>query len=175
MKLSRLVLFASLMFATAAYTAAQSCTRHFESQGGFSICIPDGWVVKEQQGEAYKMLFGEPSDGFAPNVNVKEGISDLEINAFVAAGIEWMLANKEKIGVTSIQVQGQSDFVTDAGVRGVRVAFLSEYKGLWVRSIQYILPASPTRKLVVTGTSLDKNKEVFDRILDRSAKSFRIG
>jgi hypothetical protein len=102
-------------------------------------------------------------------------MSNLELSAFVAAGIKWTLANKEKIGPSSIEFQGQSDFVTDAGVRGVRVVFLSEYQGLWVRTIQYVFPASPTRKLVVTGTSLEKNKEVFDRVFDRSAKSFRIG
>ena len=175
MKLSRVVLFASLIFAAGSYTVAQTCTRHVESQGGFSICIPDGWVAKERQGETYKMLFGEASDGFAPNLNFKEGMSNLELSDFVAAGTKATLASKEKIGATSIEALGQSDFVTDAGVPGIRLVYLSEYKGHWVRTIQYIFAASPSRKLIVTGTSLEKNKEVFDRVFDRSAKSFRIG
>ena len=175
MKLSRLVLFAVLVFAGAAYTSAQPCTRHVEAQGGFSICLPDGWLVKQQEGETYKMLFGQPSDGFAPNLNFKEEMSNLELSAYVAAGVKNILASKEQLGATSLDVLGQSDFVTDKGVRGIRVVLLSEYKGHWVRTIQYLFPASPGRKLIVTGTSLEKNKEVFDRVFDRTLKSIQIG
>jgi len=175
MKLSRLVLFAGLIFVCAGYAAAQPCTRHVETQGGFSICLPDGWIVKQQEGEAYKMLFGQPSDGFAPNLNFKEEMSNLELSAYVAAGVKNILASKEQLGATSLDILGQSDFVTDDGVRGIRIVIFSDYKGHKVRTIQYLFAASPGRKLIVTGTSLEKNKEVFDRVFDRSAKSIQIG
>lgn len=174
MKLSRFILFASLLFAGALSALAQPCTRHTEAQGGFSICIPDGWAAKAQQGEGFQMLYGQPADGFTPNLNFKEEMSNLELSDYVAAGVKNILASKEKIGATSIDVQGQSDFLTDAGLRGSRVVFLSEYKGHWVRTIQYLFASSPGRKLIVTGTGLEKNKEVFDHVFDRAVKSFRV-
>lgn len=158
-KLNRIVLFAIMIFACAGYTAAQPCTRHVETPGGFSICLPDGWIVKQQEGEAYKMLFGQPSDGFAPNLNFKEEKSNLELSAYVAAGVKNILASKDQLGTTSMEVLGQSDFVTDDGVRRIRIVLLSAYKGHQVRTIQYLFAASPGRKLIVTGTSLEKNRK----------------
>lgn len=155
-------------------SAQPNCNRHVEPQGGFSICIPDGWASREKENEKFKFLFGQPSDDFAPNLNFKEEMSTLALSDYVAAGVRNILANKEKIGATSIEPLGQSDFTTDSGMRGIRAVFQVLYKGYLVRTIQYYFDAGNSRKLIVTGTSLDKNKEVFDRVFDQAAKSFRL-
>ena len=153
---------------------AQTCTRHVEPQGGFSICIPDGWSVRERQGDRYKVLRGPTSENFSPNINFKEEDSTLSLSEYVADGVRKILASKERIGADSIEPLGQSNFTTDDGRRGIRVVFQVGYKGHLVRTLQYLFDAGNKRKLIVTGTGMEKNKEVFDRIFDRAAKSFRI-
>ena len=174
-KLSRLVLFASLILAGTGHISAQSCTRHSEPQGGFSICIPDSWTVTAREGQKYQGLFSPATEGFTPNMNFKEEMSTLPLSEYVASSARQILAAKEKLGATSIEPLGQSDFTTESGMRGIRNVFQTMYKGFLIRTIQYYFDAGSDRKLIVTGTSLDKNKEVFDRVFDRTVKSFRIG
>jgi|SRR6185503_8873454 len=174
MRLSRFVLVTILLIAGAQFVPAQTCNRHVEPQGGFSICIPDGWNVREQADAKFKALFGPPADNFAPNINIRDGMSTASLSDYVADGIKTILANAEKIGADSIEPLGQSDFDTDSGLHGIRVVFQSNYKGFLARTIQYIFDAGNGRKLIVTGTGLEKNKEVFDRVYDRAVKSFRL-
>ena len=162
-----LVLFA------AATGAAQTCTRHVEPQGGFSICLPDDWSVRDRADDKYKVLRGPASDNFVPNINFKEEASSLSLNDYVASSIRQVLANKERIGADSIEALGQSDFRTDEGKRGIRTVLHVMYKGRLVRTIQYTFDAGDSRKLIVTGTTLENTREVFDRVFDRAAKSFR--
>ena len=138
------------------------------------MCIPDGWVVRERPNEKYRALFGEASNNFAPNINFKDEVSELTLSAYVAAGVRLILASTEKLGATSIEPLGQSDFTTESGMRGVRAVFQTLYKGFLVRTTQYYFDAGGNRKIIVTCTSLDQNKEVFDQVFERSAKSFRL-
>ena len=164
----------TLVLLAAGTGRAQTCTRHVETQGGFSICVPDGWSVREREGDRYKVLRGPASDSFTPNINFKEEVSTLALREYAAAGIRKILASKESIGADSIEPLGQSGFITDDGRRGIRLVLQVGYKGHLVRTLQYLFDAGNNRKLIVTGTSIEKNKEVFDRVFDRAAKSFRI-
>lgn len=174
MKLSRILLIICVTLIAARGLAAQNCTRHVEPQGGFSICIPDGWTAQDSQNEKFKMLFGPRVDGFTPNTNFRDEVSTAPLSTYVAAGIKNILASTEKLGATSIELLGQSDFTTDSGMRGTRAVFQTLFKGAVIRTIQYYFDAGNGRKLIVTGTSLDKNKEVFDRFFDRNTKTFRL-
>ena len=174
-KVAQFFLVAILIFIGARQAAAQRhCNRHVESQGGFSICIPDGWTGRERENQKYKVLFGQPSDSFTPNINFKEEMTAVALSEYVAAGIKNMIATKEKLGADSLEPLSRSDFTTEAGLRGIRCVFLVSYKSFWIRSIQYYFHVKKDRKLIITGTSLEKNKEVFDRLFDRAAKSFRM-
>jgi hypothetical protein len=174
-KLIQFVLVAFVIFAVAHGVAAQNCVRHVEMQGGFSVCIPDSWTVRDAvQNEKYKQLFGQATDGFMPNINFREEITTTPLSSYVAAGVRNILASTEKLGATSIEPLGQSDFTTDSGLRGIRAVFQTMFKGYLVRTIQYYFDGGNGRKLIITSTSLDKNKEVFDRVFDRNAKSFRL-
>lgn len=174
-KVPQLLLFAILILIAAHHTPAQQlCNRHVESQGGFSMCIPDGWIVRERENQKYQVMYGQRSDGFTPNINFKEEMAAMALSDYVAAGTRNMLATKEKLGADSIEPLGQSDFTTEVGLRGIRSIFLTSYKGFWVRSIQYYFDIGNGRKIIITATNLEKNKEVFDRVFDRAAKSFRM-
>lgn len=174
-RIARYLLLTILIVVVANSISAQTCTRHTELQGGFSLCIPDGWVVREKKPDAkYRSLFGPMSNGFAPNINFRDEMSDLKLSAYVAEGIKLVLASTQKIGATSIEPLGQSDFITDSGIRGIRAIFQTLYKGILVRTTQYYFPAGSNRKIIVTCTGLDNNKEVFDRVFDRTVKSFRL-
>jgi hypothetical protein len=173
---TRCLLLAVLILAGArSLSAQQTCTRHVELQGGFSMCIPDSWIVRERQNEKYKALFGQASDGFSPNINFRDEMSTMTLNDYVAAGVRQILSSTEKLGATSIEPLGQSDFTTDSGLRGIRAVFQTVFKSYLVRTIQYYFEDGTGRKLIVTCTSLAKNKEVFDRVFDRTVKSFRLG
>jgi hypothetical protein len=174
-KHTRFLFVATLVLVCAIPLVAQEpCNRHTQSDGGFSICIPDGWTARERPNSKYQFLFGPAADNFAPNINVRDELSTLNLSDYVAAGIRTTLARKDELGATSIEALGQSEFVTTAGLRGIRSTFLTLYKGFWVRSIQYYFDAGNNRKLILTGTELEKDKEVLDSVFDRAAKSFRL-
>ena len=160
---------------SAQFSAQAGCTRHVEPEGGFSICIPDGWIVEQQQADQkFRALFGPRVEGFSPNINFKEEITSAALGDYVTAGIRLILASKERIGADSIVSLGRSDFRTEFGLMGVRADFQTLYKGFLVRTLQYYFDAGNDRKLIVTATSLEKNKAVFDPMFERSAKSFRL-
>lgn len=174
-KCIQFLLAASVLFIGAHHSFAQEhCTRHVEQQGGFSICLPDGWDVRERPNQKYRVLFGPVSDSFAPNVNFKDQISTLALQDYVTSETKNILARKADLGMDSIDLVSQSNFTTASGLRGLRAVFVSLYKGFSVRTIQYYFDVGNDRKLIVTGTSLEKNKEVFDGVFDRVAKSFRM-
>ena len=155
-------------------SGAQECKRYTGPDGGFSFCPPDGWSLEERTGEKYKMVFGMPSNGFRPNINVKDEQSAAPLADYVAAGIEKILASVEKIGATNIKIVSQSDFVIGSEQRGIRVVFQSVYKGFVVRTIQYLFNAEGGKKIIVSCTSLESDKEVLDHVFDRSMETLQI-
>ncbi|HKP38102.1 MAG TPA: hypothetical protein VJT71_14690 [Pyrinomonadaceae bacterium] len=173
-KLARFVLATVVLVAAVQYLAAQNCNRHVEPVGRFSLCLPDDWIVRERPGDKFKGLFGTRLDDFTPNINFRDETTSMALSDYTAASVRHILASKEKIGATSIELLGQSDFVTDSGVRGIRVVFKSLFKGLELRTIQYFFDDGRGRKLIVTGTNLEKHQEVFDRVFDHAAKSFLV-
>ncbi len=166
---------AFIVLLTFALTAAsqQTCKRHTEPEGGFSLCPPEGWSIEEKTGQKYKVVFGTPSNNFTPNINLKEEAYDGPLNEYLAAGIKSILASTEKLGATSIELTGQSDFVTDSGQRGFRVGYRTKYKGYLIRTIQYLLNGKSGKKIVVSCTALESDREVLDDVFDRSVKTFR--
>jgi hypothetical protein len=154
--------------------AQQDCQRHRETEGGFSICVPEGWTVKASADDKFKMIYAPQSGVFTSNINFKEETSAAPLGDYVAAGIKELKSNIEKIGATSIKVISQSDFTTASNLRGVKVVFSTEYKGIQFRQLQYLFDAGGNRKLVVTCTGLEKDQQQLDPVFDRAAKSFQL-
>ncbi len=175
--MKKALIAAALLLAFAATGAAQgTCLRYLESGAGFSFCPPDGWSIKESEGEKYKLFFGTAANNFAPNLNIKEQTSEASLAEYEALARKLILAkeNVEKLGATSTEAVGQSDFLTDSGLRGIKVIFKTEYKGLLIQSTQYYFELKGGRKIIVTFTCLVGDKDFLDPILDRSLTTFRV-
>jgi hypothetical protein len=154
--------------------AQTPCQRHVEPLGGFSLCPPDGWSLKEQEGQKYKIIYGERGAAFTPNINVKDEATSYPLVDYVSASVRSVLNNYEKIGATSIKLLEQANFMTTDRTAGVRVAFRTEYKGLLIRTLQYYFDGKPGQKLVITCTALEEDKATLDPLFDRAMKTFRL-
>ena len=164
---------ALLLIAAAVASAQETCKRDVEPQGGFSLCVPDGWSVETKENQKFKMLFAPAAETFTANINMKDDDSSQALTGYVDASIKEILSNPPAISATSIKLVGRTDFATASGLTGERVAFETEYKGLLIRTIQYYLDDGKNRKFLVTGTCLVKDKDTFDSVFERAAKSFR--
>lgn len=152
----------------------ETCERHLEPEGGFSFCVPEGWTIQEREGNKYKMVFAPRATNFTPNINVKDETSTYQLDDYVTASIQTILNNREKIGATSIKPVGQTAFITNSRLRGIRVAFLTEYRGLMVRTLQYYFDVGNNHKILVTGTALEETKDTYDRVFDSVLKTFQL-
>ena len=162
----------ALTFNCVAQEAA--CQRHSETAGGFSICAPEGWRVEERTGQKYRIIFGPRGEVFTPNLNFKDEASSTSLADYVAASLKNILANYEKVGATSVKVVDQADFKTDSGLVGVRVSLSTVYRGLTIRTLQYYFNGKSGQKWIVTGTSLEPERETNDKVFDRAARAFRL-
>ena len=163
------------LFAIAVGQAQESCKRDLEPQGGFSLCVPDGWSLESKEGQKFKMLFAPAGETFTANINMKDDDSSQALTSYVGDSIKTILSNPPNIAATSIKLVGWTDFATASGLAGNKAVFETEYKGLLIRTIQYYLDDGRNRKFIVTGTCLVKDKDAFDSVFDRAAKSFRVG
>jgi hypothetical protein len=183
-KLRNLVfVLALLLIGAGNVTAQESCKRDIESQGGLSICIPHGWTVEEDQetdvntGQKhpakYKMLFAPKGENFRPNINFKEENNSSTLDDYLTASIKIVLSSQEKLGVGGLKVVSQDRFSSTSGVSVAKVVFQIEYKGFVVRTIQYYFDV-PGRKVILTGTTLEKDSATLDPVFDGAARSFRL-
>jgi hypothetical protein len=154
--------------------AQETCKRNIEPQGGFSLCVPEGWSVETKPDQKFKMLFGPAGETFTANINQKDEASSASLTSYVADSIKSIISNPSKIGADSIKLVGWADFAIASGLHGNKTVFETEYKGLLIRTVQYYLEAGQNHKVIVTGTCLVKDKDTFDSVFERAAKSFRI-
>ena len=170
----RIVAVFALLLVTAAVGLAQECKRDIEPQGGFSLCVPDGWSVETKENQKFKMLFAPAAETFTANINMKDDESSASLTSYVGVSIKEILSNPPSIAATSIKLVGWTDFVTASGLAGNKAVFETEYKGLLIRTVQYYLDDGKNHKFIVTGTCLVKDKDTFDSVFERAAKSFRV-
>ena len=166
-------MLALLLVAVAVGLAQETCKRDIEPQGGFSLCVPDGWSVETREGQKFKILFAPAAETFTANINVKDDESSASLTSYVGGSIKEILANPPSIAATSIKLVGWTDFATASGLAGNKAVFETEYKGLLIRTVQYYLDDGKNHKFIVTGTCLVKDKDHFDGVFERAAKSFR--
>ncbi len=154
--------------------AQNSCQRHVETGGGFSICIPAGWKVKEKEGQKFKLLFGTSGQHFTPNINFRDHNDSRLLADYATAGIDYLLENYKDVGADSVKLVKREPFTTAGGASGVKATFRSEYKGLLIRSLQYYLNGKGDQKVIMTATALEVDQATLDPIFDQAAKSFRV-
>ncbi|MDX6577532.1 MAG: hypothetical protein QOE96_3485 [Blastocatellia bacterium] len=163
---------ALILFSLSVGVAQETCKRNIEPLGGFSLCVPDGWSVQAREGEKFKMIFGPAAETFTANINIKNENSTFSLPDYAGASIKTVLANT--VGATSIKLVRWTDFSSTSGLAADRAVFEVEYKGLQITSIQYYFVAGSNKKFVLTGTCLLKDKDAFENLIERAAKSFRL-
>lgn len=173
--MKRLLVAILFVFVLAQGNAAQDlCKRHAEPLGGFSFCPPDGWTLATKEGQKYKIVHGPRAQTFTPNINIKDEANAAPLADYVAASTRAILGNYQSIGASSIKVLEQSNFLTANRLAGIRVSFRTEYKGLFIRTLQYYFNAKDGRKLIITCTALEEDKATLDPLFDRAMKTFRL-
>jgi hypothetical protein len=172
--LRRLSTIFMLLALAALGVVAQDCRRHVEPTGSFSFCFPDGWTAEVRENEPFKMLFAPRGVQFTTNINVKADANQTALRTYVVSYIRMIISNPSRVGANSVKLVSWGDFVSDSQVKGERLAFEAEYKGLLIRTVQYLFEDGPNRKVIVTGTGLLSEKDRYDPIFERVGKSFRL-
>ena len=172
--MTKKLLFASaLLLLLALDCAAQDCQRYREPDGGFSICKPDGWVLEQSEGLEYKSLSGPRRGKVIPNINFQEEAYPAGLSDYVAAANKRALDNYQKAGLSSMTLVGQTDFRTTSGTDGIRVAFKGESNGQPLRFLQYFFVGKDGKKLIITCTAPEADKDSLDPVFERAVKSLR--
>ena len=154
--------------------AQNECKRNVEPTGGFSFCMPDGWMVTEKEGEKFKFVYGPTGDSFRPNINIKDDVNTSLLTDYTAASVKYVLAHYQEIGATGMKVIAQDDFITTTGMHGIKVTYRTDYKGIVIRTIQYFFDGKAGQKLIVTCTLLDADSSTLDPIFERTLKTFQL-
>ncbi len=175
MMLNRTLAAVILIVGAALPCAAQTpCRRNLES--GFSYCPPDGWSIKQSLDDKFKSFLGPSSSILTPNIQATEEDNEAPLSDHVAVGIKYILANLQRTGATAVTVLNQSEFVTASGLRGIKVVFHVENsaKALMVRTYQYYFSGRGSRKLVLSASVLEFDRNAYEPMFDRAMKTFQI-
>ena len=141
--------------------------------GEFSYVPPERWVLREVPGHKYKVAFGQPNNGFAPNINVVEEHAPVTLDDYVAGNLRVMPQMFENMGINHFSVLSQAEFTTDFNERGIRVVTESEMNGKKTRQTFYFFDGKNGNKFVVTCSVLAEVGESYDKLFDTSMKTFK--
>ncbi len=139
----------SLAFAAGWAGAAKQPLRIVDDELGYQISAPLFGVPSAPGNSSRFMVFGPPSDGFAPNVNLTlqpgqdlESYRKVSADGFKAAGVK-LLAE---------------DMVTVGKTQAVRWEYQGQVAGRELRFLALAVP-TPARTLLVTCTATPKQYE----------------
>lgn len=172
MSIIRSLLLLSILLSGASGVAAQEvCKRNLEPQGGFSLCVPDGWTVTDREGEKYKLFFAPAGERFTANINMKDAASTMELEEYAAASSDYILKNFTQYAVKALT---RTSVITKTGLPGIKATFHAEHQGLPIRTMQYYFNGQPGVKLILTCTALEADQVTFDPVCDRAAKTLQL-
>jgi hypothetical protein len=164
-----------LFFAVPARCVAQAVgARLIESEGGFSFCPPAGWTAKQLPGMKYRIAYGSPVDGFAPNVNAVDEQFVGTLEAYVDNSIKALPSLYERAGMKNFRNLSKSEFTTVDNERGFKVVIESEMNGRAVRQTFCVFAGKGDTKLLLTYSVPARGGELFDRLVEESARTFKI-
>jgi hypothetical protein len=169
-----LALLGMLLLGASSTVAQEACKRNIEPQGGFSLCVPDGWTASEKEGQKYKFLFAPTAATFTANINMKDEMSASPVEEYATNNADYILKNYMQFGASGVKALTRDSFITKTGLPGFRIAFHTEYKGLLLRTIQYYFNGSLGQKLVLTCTVVEADQVTLDPVCDRAAKTLQL-
>lgn len=162
-----------ILIAAPVYAADNTCQRHIESSGDYSLCPPDGWEIRPPGDSQYHSFFGKASGSLNPNINVYDETTDLPLKKYAEEGQKQAIKMALDAGFKRVDIVNQSDFVTHAEEKAIRTVYSSEFKGNQIVTVQYMFNGTRGRKIVVTCTVPESQKEKFMPICDQSLKTYR--
>lgn len=173
--LKRVLIAAIFVFSLAQAGLAQaSCQRYTEPLGGFSFCLPDGWNLMKREGQKFKTAYGPLNRDFTPTIVVYDETNPAPLTAYVPGVMKVTLDSYSKVGAASVEVLGQTNFITTNKTQGVRVALQTERNSLVISMLQYFFNGKEGQKFIVTCAALDKEKATLGPICDRALKTFQL-
>ena len=147
--------------------SASAQTKIVESS--FSYNAPSGWKSQTIPGMKFKVVFGTPAQGFAPNINVVD-------ESFPGSIEKYADANERTLqkSLPGYKKLSRAPFVTSNSVKGIKMVALQTQQGKTLRSTFYLFTSKSGPKLVVTCTSLASDGDKYNGTFDTAMKSFAL-
>jgi hypothetical protein len=138
--------------------------------GLFSYVPPAGWTVRDFPGFKFKICADQPKNNFAANLNVVDEAVPVEMAEYRKA----TLANMPQL-LKEFKVLSDTDFKTDSGLQGARIAYQQTFNGKALQQIAYIFHNKAKGTFyILTGTSLPEDAKELEATFDAAARSFRL-
>ncbi len=135
-----LVLAALFTLAFSINGLAQKCKEYSVPNGVFAFCPPEDWTAKKGQGDkGFEFKSPEVKGEFGGTLLVTEDRVDVDRETLAFGLIKAQFASD---GFENVRLMSARDFDSATGVKGTRLVFLSEIKG--VRLVQiYVIFDGP--------------------------------
>lgn len=170
-----LSLFAVILTFTLAAAAQDVCKQRAATGAGFSFCLPEGWLAETDPGDKYPSYSSPAGAKARGNLNFKDVVSETALADFVTASNKYSLENLTKNDdVKSLKLLSRADFITAAKDKGEKLVYLMEYKEFTMRSLQFYFAGKGNRKIIMTFTSLDADKDVMEKFVDDTIKTVQL-
>lgn len=140
----------------------------------FSYNPPDGWSLRDFPGFKYKIAFGQPSEGFAPNIGIADEMFSGPLDDYVAGNLRTMTELFEKVGGKNYQFIRQTEFLTDLKQRAIKVITESQIDEKDLRQTYYFFEGVNGKKYVITCSQLAKDGDSYQELFDKSITTFKI-
>lgn len=127
-------------------------SKYVEPIGGFSYTIPQGWVLREVPGWKYKVAFGPPINGFAPNINVVDETYSGTVDDYAESNLKVIFAMADKLGMKNFRLISKTAFTTSLQQHGVKAVIESEREGKPIWQSFYFFGGKDGKRFVVTCT-----------------------
>ena len=138
-----------------------------ELGGGYSVAVPEQWIVGDFPGSKYKGLFGARVENFTPNINIQEenfgGPMDTYIDLSMVQLEKMMRAQKVSQGSFSA-----------GNIQGVKVVTHTEFNDFKLQQTLYLFESPPGQKVVVTATTSRDLGSQMDPVFDNIMKTFKV-
>lgn len=153
--------------------AASVGERYYEPAGGFSLCPPAGWVVREAPGQKFKVMLLLSGEMPVANVIAKEMEFDGPLEEFFAGNLSMLSRMSEAGRLKGYRLLGRSGLTTESGAKALKAVVEQEINGHLLRQTFYAFEGPAGRKIFLTATVPAAAGVEYDRALDESAQTFR--
>ena len=147
--------------------AAPLSNNAYRAEGLCAFEIPAGWTIAEFPGLKYRIVHAQPTNGFAPNLNVVEEKNTMDIKNYAAA-CQKSLEQTFK----DFRLDNSVEFMTNAGASGFRITYTATQNEKLVRIAQYLFDSGKDTKIIVTFTRLDTQDVNLDAQVDEKLMTF---